>query len=129
MIKLQYNNFDIFLSENGRIRVKKGAVPSECLRIEKMPLPVKGRRYCIVPGCGLKESDGVTLHILPRNVQRRTQWQNICRLPKLPCRCRHVCSQHFKKSDYIMKGGTFFHTLKSNFGHAVLVMLLVSLCS
>lgn len=59
-------------------------------------------KICSVYDCHSKISREISLHKLP-NDERRSTWIQVLRLGKVP-RNTFICSQHFKKEDYILPG-------------------------
>lgn len=61
-------------------------------------------RYCSVPQCKNKQSDEISLHLLPKRADLRRQWLHCLKIGKKPAKFTFVCSMHFLKTDYILPG-------------------------
>ena len=73
------------------------------LLIEKMSVTSKGR-MCVVAGCSKRQSDGVSVHMFPKDERQRAAWIGFVKLTRAdwtgPSQYTVICSNHFNPECY-----------------------------
>ena len=73
------------------------------LLIEKMSATSKGH-MCVVAGCSKRQSDGVSVHMFPKDERQRAAWIGFVKLTRAdwtgPSQYTVICSNHFNPECY-----------------------------